>query len=152
MIEGKEDRYLKILFKGIYKKLSMFDIQRVIFKSFVRFCKGFAFVFILTGLLGAESIHFSDKGCHNCHLDMKKPKLLKEGPNKLCEGCHPDVHPTHKVGVKTKLNREHLPLDEEGRITCAYTCHIMHSKGDSVFEKKLLRMDINKLCFSCHDK
>ncbi len=112
----------------------------------------FLFFYSFVGLSLAENFHLSKDNCNNCHLDLNNPKALKDGPNRVCESCHPDVHPSHKVGVKTRLNRENLPLDEEGKITCAYTCHNVHPKGNKDFEKRLLRMDINKICFSCHNK
>lgn len=83
---------------------------------------------------------------------MKNPKILKGGPNKVCENCHQDLHINHKIGVKTKFNKENLPLDEEGKITCAYTCHNVHPDRGVDSEKKLLRMEVNKICFSCHNK
>lgn len=112
----------------------------------------FIFLLFLNNKVFAENFHLSNVNCDNCHIDIKNPKLLKDGPNRVCENCHPDVHPSHKVGVTAKLNRENLPLDEEGKITCAYTCHNVHPKSNSDFEKKLLRMEVNKICFSCHNK
>lgn len=99
-----------------------------------------------------DNFHLSSNSCYECHEDINKPKLLIGGPDMVCKRCHPSMLINHKVGVITRLNRENLPLDEEGRITCAYTCHNVHPEGNSDFEKKLLRMEVNKICFSCHDK
>lgn len=112
----------------------------------------FILVLFLSNKAFAESFHLSNDNCDNCHIDIKNYKLLKDGPNKVCENCHPNVHPSHKIGMKVRINRENLPLDEEGNITCAYTCHNVHPKNNKDFEKKLLRMEVNKICFSCHNK
>jgi|GEM_PF-4664609 len=96
--------------------------------------------------------HFSKDACNVCHLSHGAKALIKD-PISLCKGCHPTSHDKdHKVGIKTKLNRANLPLDSEGRIVCAYTCHNMHPEKGTAFENNLLRTDPDTLCLSCHEK
>lgn len=69
----------------------------------------------------------------------------------LCVQCHrASQEAEHTVGMGTKLNRENLPLDHEGKITCATTCHDVHTK-DPDFMRGLVRHSPDKLCLSCHD-
>ncbi|GAB4442657.1 MAG: cytochrome c3 family protein [bacterium] len=96
--------------------------------------------------------HFSKDACNVCHVSHNGKVLLKD-PITLCKDCHPTAHDKdHKVGIKTKLNRANLPLDSNGNIVCAYTCHDMHPKKGSDFENNLLRTDPDTLCLSCHEK
>ena len=69
----------------------------------------------------------------------------------LCVQCHKGrVESEHVVGVPTNLNREILPLDHEGKITCATTCHDVHTK-DPGLVRGLVRHPVDTLCLSCHD-
>lgn len=103
--------------------------------------------------------------CQLCHtapdelLAKEKPadneivrrKLMRTDLINLCSQCHKaSAESEHMVGVETKLNRQNLPLDHEGKITCATTCHDVHTKtpGLSIF---FLRVDPTTLCFSCHN-
>lgn len=106
-----------------------------------------------------------DQKCAVCH---KAPMelLTKEGPAEneisrrrmmrtdlidLCSRCHKaSVESEHAVGIPTKLNRKNLPLDPQGNITCATTCHDVHTK-DPGLEKRMLRNSFDTLCLSCHD-
>lgn len=106
-----------------------------------------------------------DENCVVCHMATKE-LLTKEGPGEkeivqrrfmrtdlidLCVRCHGGpLEYEHSVGVPTKLNKENLPLDPQGNITCATTCHDVHTKKQG-FAKGMLRLPFNDLCFSCHD-
>lgn len=106
-----------------------------------------------------------DGTCTVCHQATNEI-LTKENPSRneaiqkrlmktdligLCVGCHTEaLKNQHKVGIGTKLNRENLPLDHEGKITCATTCHDMHAK-EPERSKKMLRHLQDVACLSCHD-
>lgn len=122
-------------------------IGRIIFTPLL------AILVLVSYIFASENFpHFSKDGCAACHVSHGSRQLIKD-PNLLCKECHPDSHQNnHKVGIKTKLNRANLPLDSEGKIVCAYTCHDMHPKKDSDFQKRLLRTDPDTLCLSCHEK
>lgn len=79
-------------------------------------------------------------------------KLMRTDLINLCYQCHKaSAENEHKVGIKTKLNRQNLPLDHEGKIACAVTCHDMHTTAKKPDLKRFfLRQDTNSLCFSCH--
>ena len=107
----------------------------------------------------------SDKGdCATCHvapaeklrswftLSSTKRQLVAD-PTTLCQKCH-GVSFGHGVGKKPDMNRADLPLDDQGNITCALTCHNMHISGVSD-QKQLhyhLRLPNDDLCNSCHNK
>lgn len=88
---------------------------------------------------------------------------LKENPNQLCQQCH-TIEPTHEggtlgvgfghaTGKKSAINRDNLPLASDGTITCATTCHNMHVTSDDRQQQlKHLRLPVNSLCVSCHDR
>lgn len=108
--------------------------------------------------------HTSRDNCGVCHL-LPKNKLesfftssamkrqLRADHVTLCRGCH-DVRIDHGVGKAPEMNREGLPVAEDGTITCATTCHSMHVKNpaDEKQEYYHLRLPIAKICFSCHEK
>ena len=81
-------------------------------------------------------------------------RALKSDLNGICTGCHEPGKGDHAVGNVPGINKRHLPLDREGRITCAITCHDVHTKNsdDPVVMKGLLRLHPTDLCLSCHDK
>ncbi len=88
---------------------------------------------------------------------------LKDDLNHLCQKCH-TIEPVdadgslgvgigHATGKKTTVNQHNLPLASDGTITCATTCHNMHvTSDDDRQQQKHLRLPINSLCVSCHDK
>lgn len=88
---------------------------------------------------------------------------LKENLNQLCQQCH-TIEPTHDVGSlevgfghatgkKTAINHDNLPLASDGTITCATTCHNMHVTSDDRQQQlKHLRLPVNSLCVSCHER
>lgn len=105
-----------------------------------------------------------DQKCQVCHtapdelLAKENPaenetirrKLMRTDLINLCSQCHKtSAENEHLVGVATKLNRQNLPLDHEGKITCATTCHDAHTKNPGL-GRFFLRADPNSLCFSCH--
>ncbi len=105
--------------------------------------------------------HHIEGHCEVCHaltqddleswftFTSSKKKLVK-GFNEVCRQCH-GVKFGHGVGKVPKMNRENLPLDPDGLIACAVTCHNMHIKSeDSVQNEKHLRFPADRLCLSCH--
>jgi hypothetical protein len=104
-----------------------------------------------------------DKGnCDICHMasesDLRSwftfgstKKRLRKDYNGLCQQCH-TVDMGHGVGKRPQMNRERLPLDGDGKIACAITCHNMHIKSDDREQAKFhLRTPVDTLCRSCHD-
>lgn len=83
---------------------------------------------------------------------LLKAGVMKTDLNSLCSTCHAGDG-DHVVGVAPALNRYGLPLDHEGRMNCATTCHDVHvsEESDSGMKRNYLRRPTNKLCFSCHD-
>lgn len=112
---------------------------------------------------GGENIrktspHTVSGNCEVCHVmtedDLRSfftfpsnKKKLRKDFNETCRQCH-GVQFGHGVGKIPKMNRDTLPLDAEGKIACAITCHEMHGNGDR--SGKHLRLPIDKLCLSCH--
>lgn len=105
-----------------------------------------------------------DQKCQVCHTapddllakenpadnEIPRIRLMRTDLINLCSQCHKaSVENEHTVGVETKLNRQNLPLDHEGKITCAITCHDVHTKLPGL-SRFFLRTDPNSLCFSCH--
>lgn len=117
-----------------------------------------------TGNSPAGNIYpHDDKGnCDICHLapesDLRSwftfgstKRKLHGDYNALCLKCH-NIALGHGVGKRPKTNRERLPLDGDGKIACAITCHNMHIKSDDQKQAKFhLRTPVNSLCRSCHD-
>lgn len=117
----------------------------------------------------------SDTGdCTICHVASAEKlrgwftfsstkKELKHDLNQICLNCH-TTEPTHAggflgvgkghaTGKKTALNRQDLPLANDGTITCATTCHNIHAVADNGQpQPKLLRLPVNSMCMSCHDR
>lgn len=106
-----------------------------------------------------------DNMCHICHLasdavltkenatetEIAQRKGMRADLVGLCTQCHKvRIEMEHRVSIPTKLNKENLPLDHEGKITCATTCHEMHTKNPAL-KKGLLRHPGDTLCMSCHD-
>lgn len=109
------------------------------------------------------SPHSETADCSVCHVasleklqgwfvfDSTK-KQLKNDSNEICQRCHgPNFG--HATGKKTSLNRAGLPLSTNDTVTCAMTCHDMHILSDDKKQQFYhLRLPINSLCVSCHDK
>lgn len=104
------------------------------------------FLLLCPGLSEAR-IPKEHSACTTCHI-KEGPSALREEINETCVKCHPP-HPgkDHPVNVVQKKVPDKLPLGNENRITCV-TCHEPHGKGTV---GRLLRMDSNKLCISCHE-
>ncbi|KAF0218289.1 MAG: hypothetical protein FD174_3042 [Geobacteraceae bacterium] len=113
----------------------------------------------------AEKINpHGDKGkCEICHVASEEDlnswftfsstkKKLHKDFNALCRQCH-GVEFGHGIGKPTKMNLEALPMDAEGKIACAVTCHNVHVKnGDPEQARYYLRLSKDRLCLSCHKK
>lgn len=85
--------------------------------------------------------------------DLGEAKALKSDLNGICTGCHEPGKGDHAIGEVPKINIRHLPLDSDGKITCAVTCHDVHTKNidNPAAKKRLLRLPQTELCLSCHD-
>lgn len=111
----------------------------------------------------AVNPHMQSENCDICHVisqdDLNSwftfpstKKAMKKDLNSTCQQCH-GVEFGHGIGKWTKLNRANLPLDSEGYIACAITCHDMHVKATDQHQNKFhLRAPSMKLCLSCHDQ
>ncbi len=136
-------------------------------------------VLLLTGTVClAEDVvvsPHSEKGdCGICHVASAEKlrswfafgatkREMKYDLNQVCLRCH-TVEPSHAggffgvgtghgVGKKPAANRQDLPLAGDGTITCATTCHNIHvTSDDRLQQRKRLRLPVNSLCLSCHDK
>lgn len=108
--------------------------------------------------------HADTDHCGSCHILVKddllrndvatiKKSELKGGPVEVCRQCH-GIGFGHGVGKKPAMNRENLPLDAAGVITCALTCHDIHlaEAKDPRQKQYFLRLPSDTLCYSCHDK
>lgn len=88
--------------------------------------------------------------CSACHT--AKPPELSFDAVTTCIKCHSgnvDSHPVsrHPVGKVARIRvPSFLPLTGDGRMVC-YTCHDPHDKGR---RKRMLRVDFQSLCSSCH--
>jgi len=86
--------------------------------------------------------------------DVGEARALKSDLNGTCKGCHKPGRNDHAIGGVPKINKRHSPLDSDGRIACAITCHNVHPENidDPAVIKGLLRLPETDLCLSCHDK
>ncbi len=99
----------------------------------------------------SEDVPLIKKDCGTCHEShlMGGGVLLKEPLSGLCIGCHPDrVKADHAVDIVPSMPVEGLPLDKDGRMTCA-TCHDPHGKTGI---ERMLRDWPEELCNRCHKK
>ncbi|MSN26265.1 MAG: cytochrome C [Geobacter sp.] len=108
------------------------------------------------------SPHTETGDCTICHLYSAETlrswfvfgstkKLLNGNLNEVCRNCHGSGF-GHGVGKKTKVNHANLPLNHDGEITCATTCHDMHVRTEDQKQKYFhLRRPFDSLCISCHD-
>ena len=118
-----------------------------------------------TGVKKDFNPHEGDN-CNVCHVatvkilnspsPSKKEALSRQSMRtdlvRLCDDCHmASKWPHHLTGVKPKINIGDLPLDANGLITCATTCHRVHTTDPELSRGKL-RHSFDILCYSCHDK
>lgn len=106
--------------------------------------------------------HVEKGHCEVCHVASEADlnswftfgstkKKLRADFNALCLQCH-NIALGHGVGKPPKINREQLPLDSEGKINCAITCHNMHVKSEDQKQSRYhLRTTVDRLCQSCHE-
>jgi hypothetical protein len=109
------------------------------------------------------SPHGKKGDCQVCHLETEETlnswftfgstkRKLRLGLNELCRQCH-GVDFGHGVGNEPSQNLRDLPLDAEGKIACAVTCHNMHIvAADPTQNRYHLRDKFGNLCLSCHKK
>ncbi len=141
------------------------------------YCMLLVFLSICTGYAAerSEINPHSDAGdCAICHVASadklrgwfvfgSTKREMKTDMNQLCLKCH-TVEPTHAggffgvgighaTGKKPAVNHQDLPLANDGTITCATTCHNVHAiANDRQLQLKHLRLPVNALCVSCHNK
>lgn len=125
---------------------------------------------VVTGVVHAEEAatpsakinpHTGKGNCQLCHVATEDDlngwftfastkRAFRKDFNELCRQCH-GVQFGHGIGKAPSMNKLDLPLDAEGRIACAITCHNMHVKSDDMVQQKYhLRFTQFKLCVSCH--
>lgn len=107
--------------------------------------------------------HGRQGNCQICHVESEESlnswftfgsskRKLKTDYNSICRQCH-GVDFGHGIGKIPEMNREDLPMDQEGRIACAITCHNMHIQADDSLQNRFhLRYSYTRLCTSCHNK
>lgn len=91
--------------------------------------------------------------CQTCHIVAEMPKLNHD-PVTTCVKCHPGSIGNHPVSRHPILARvphkivppDWMPLSVEEKIVC-YTCHDNHNKSGF---NRMLRIDYEALCTSCH--
>ena len=121
----------------------------------------FTLLFLLNNSYGQAEVpapvnpHNYDKKdyCSSCHIAAEIPKLNHDVIT-TCVKCHPSSisnHPVsrHPISVNAsyKVNiPEWMPLSKEGKLVC-YTCHDYHNRSGL---KRMLRVDYETLCTSCH--
>jgi predicted CXXCH cytochrome family protein len=89
------------------------------------------------------------RDCGTCHVPYMGEMLLLEPLSLLCIECHADrVEADHVVDVVPSMDVVGLPLDKDGRMTCA-TCHDPHDRRGIW---AMLRDEPKKLCGRCHRK
>lgn len=88
--------------------------------------------------------------CNDCHIvdDKTGGMALKASLSQLCLECHADRRNPgeHRVDMVPSMKVDKLPLDKDGKITCA-TCHDPHEKSGYPM---LLRDAPADLCEKCH--
>ena len=119
----------------------------------------FTLFFLLNSTRGWAEVpvnpHNYDKKdyCSLCHIAAEIPKLNHDVIT-TCVKCHPGSisnHPVsrHPISVNAsyKVNiPEWMPLSKEGKLV-SYTCHDYHNRSGL---KRMLRVDYETLCASCH--
>ncbi len=144
--------------------------------SIIRYglCSGLLYVCMVSPVLaylgaglktpGLANPHREAADCSVCHvapedklkswytLPSTKRKLVS-GANEVCLKCHtPGMG--HGVGKRPDMNVNGLPLDDDGAITCATTCHNMHIRPtENVLQNRfMLRAVDPQLCLMCHTR
>jgi predicted CXXCH cytochrome family protein len=87
--------------------------------------------------------------CHDQHA-TDNPKLLRELPNKLCEGCHKRDKRHHKLRISilkklTPIPEDFVLVEKDSMLACT-NCHDPHSSDDV----KLVRETKKITCKKCH--
>lgn len=88
--------------------------------------------------------------CSSCHA--AKPPALSFDAITTCVKCHSgnvDNHPVsrHPIGKKPRMSLpSFFPITKNGEMVC-YTCHDPHNR---LRRPKMLRVDYQTLCASCH--
>lgn len=108
-----------------------------------------AVLIVFTAAAHSEGLPQIKKDCGICHVSHMGGTLLKEPLSGLCIGCHSDrVEADHAVDIVPSMDVGGLPLDRDGRMTCA-TCHDPH---DGRGMEAMLRVEPEELCGLCHKK
>lgn len=137
-------------------------LKVIVFSTVISLCS-FASGGAAENIEKRPSPHGIDGMCQVCHVEpedtltgwftsgARKRSMILDS-NALCRQCH-GIDFGHGVGEIPRLNREDLPMDKDGKIACAITCHNMHIKSDNHAQNKYhLRLSIPNLCLSCHKK
>lgn len=110
-----------------------------------------------------ESPHSGSGDCSLCHVVPAEElsswfvftstkRQLKGGPVEVCQKCHGSGF-GHATGRRPAQNHANLPLEDDNTITCAKTCHNMHIRAEDPKQTFYnLRLPVDSLCISCHDK
>lgn len=105
--------------------------------------------------------HTAKGNCQVCHVETEeslnawsffssKNRRMKADHNEVCMQCH-GLEFGHGVGQPPQVNLSDLPLDANGKIACALTCHDMHVvTQDQTQAHYHLRLPRTKICRSCH--
>lgn len=105
--------------------------------------------------------HTGKGNCQVCHTEAEESlnawslfgsskRRMKADHNTICIQCH-GVQFGHGVGKVPETNVDDLPLDENGKIACALTCHSIHIQAkDPTQNHYHLRFPVNRICESCH--
>ena len=121
-----------------------------------------AAVTAFTTFINSEPHLFSSNDCLECHFTI--PDAGDTGPfrftrpiSELCARCHKDLSPlSHSVGMAPSMPMPPgMPLDEQGRMTCA-TCHDPHkNRIDGRTGNKTYYLRVDKqgkaFCLLCHE-
>jgi len=91
--------------------------------------------------------------CQSCHVVSEMPRLSYDIIT-TCVKCHPGSignHPVsrHPILVKVPYKiavPDWMPLSKEEKIVCS-TCHDNHNRSGF---RRMLRIDYESLCVSCH--
>ncbi len=111
------------------------------------------------GQLGPHDFRALGRDCRSCHksVGVKSGGGLIKSVGEICSGCHRVPGLSHPVDiVPTIAIPADLPLDENGKMTCA-TCHDPHRPYINPMtgqKTRYLRRDGPKriLCLACHNK
>lgn len=105
--------------------------------------------------------HTGKGNCQVCHVETEESlnawsffgsakRRMNADHNAVCTQCH-GLEFGHGVGKTPRTNTDNLPMDENGKIACALTCHDMHVKAKDRDQTRYhLRYPRNRICESCH--